>query len=820
MFLLQLSLLGFVLGCATQLQQAALWDTKIYAFLMLFGLFARIGIQLFAIKNVVNKPVVPPWIRGLNALAAVLMMACMGFGLTGMRAAWFASSALDPAFEGRDMDVVGLVSQMPQRSEVGLRFRFAVESAQIIADGQAREAVLPPKIELSWYKGLIRSEEPAAVPYAELMAGAPDVKPGERWSFTVRLKAPHGNANPQGFDYELYQWEQGVQATGYIRATRREGERDAMPRRVGSTWAHAIERARAQVRDAIFQRIRDERLAGVVAALVVGDQSAIDKADWDVFRATGVAHLMSISGLHVTMFAWLAALLIDRLWRRSMRLTNWLPTPHAALIGGVLAAAAYALFSGWAVPAQRTVWMLLAVALLRMSHLRWPWPLVWLAACVLVVLIDPWALMQAGFWLSFVAVGVLFASSQGASIAPQGKRWWQSLLAKAREQWVVTLALAPLSLLLFNQVSLVGLIANALAIPWVTLVVTPLAMLGIVFAPLWQLAALGVQGLGALLQPLSQLPFATVSVASAPAFMSASALLGGILLVMRLPAAVRSCGLVMMLPLLLHDPPRPAPGEFELLAADIGQGNAVLVRTATKSLLYDAGPLFSRESDAGQRTLVPLLRALGERLDVLMVSHRDSDHVGGAASVLRMQTRAKLHSSLEDGHELLATHENTRCAAGQRWQWDGVDFEILHPQTADYGTTVKPNAMSCVLRIRNGRQTALLAGDIEAAQESRLVIAQAPLKADILLVPHHGSKTSSTDAFLEGVQPRIALIQAGYRNRFQHPVPEVLARYEARQVRLVSSPACGAATWRSDEPEQVFCQRQVYRRYWHHQIHR
>jgi competence protein ComEC len=827
---LLLSLLGFVLGSALQLQQTVLLGMDFYAGLMLFGLLAHIPCASPAIKRVANKHRSSPLISALHGGVILLMAMGVGFGLAGLRAVGFSSSALDPALEARDLEVVGVVSSMPQRSEAGLRFRFAVESARRVSPEPVTEVSLPPRIELSWYKGLVRSEDAAEIPYAELMATAPDVQPGDRWSFTVRLKAPHGNLNPHGFDYELWQWEQGVQATGYIRATAREGARDAMPRRVGVTWSHPVERMRAQVRDAIFLRIADDRAAGVVAALVVGDQSAIDRADWDVFRATGVAHLMSISGLHVTMFAWVAAALIGALWRRSMRLTNALATPHAALLGGVMCAAAYALFAGWAVPAQRTVWMLLAVTLLRLANLRWPWPLVWLWACAVVVLIDPWALMQAGFWLSFVAVGVLFASSQGHSeaaseaAAPRTpvRAALAALALKAREQWVVTLALAPLSLWLFNQTSVVGLLANMLAIPWITLLVTPLALLGLIWAPVWQLAAGAVQLLGAVLQPLSMLPMATLSVPSSGGWLGALALLGALLLIMRLPLAVRACGLVMMLPMLLYSPPRPAHGEFELLAADIGQGNAVLVRTASHSLLYDAGPSFSRESDAGQRTLVPLLRALGERLDVLMVSHRDSDHVGGAAVVLRMQTTATLHSSLEDGHELFALRENTRCTAGQRWQWDSVEFEILHPQPADYGARAKPNAISCVLRIRSqgaaGPQTALLTGDIEAAQEARLVIDQMPLKADLLLVPHHGSKTSSTDAFLDQVQPSIAIIQAGYRNRFQHPAPVVRERYAQRHIRLLDSPRCGAALWRSASPDAMQCQRQRDARYWHHRM--
>ncbi len=497
---------------------------------------------------------------------------------------------------------------------------------------------------------------------------------------------------------------------------------------------------------------------------------------------------------------------------------------HAGLLGGLLLAAGYALFSGWGVPAQRTVWMLATVGLLRLAGRRWPWPPVWLLACAVVVSIDPWALLQAGFWLSFVAVGVLFATDSGAPHAAPMRAGARFALM-LREQWVVTLALTPLGLLLFGQVSLVGLVANLLAIPWVTLLVTPLALGGVLLAPLWDAAALAVQGLGAVLQAMAALPLATVSMAAPPLWAGAAGVLGGLVLALRWPWPLRVLGVPLLLPVLLWQAPRPAPGEFELLAADVGQGNAVLVRTASHTLVYDAGPRYSAEADAGHRVLVPLLRALGERVDTLVLSHRDSDHTGGAAAVLAMQPEAALLASIEPTHELQALRPATRCVAGQRWQWDGVQFEVLHPQPADYERALKPNALSCVLRVANGTQAALLVGDIEQPQEAALVAAAATgglaadaLRADWLLVPHHGSKTSSSDAFLAAVQPRLAVVQAGYRNRFGHPAEPVLARYRARGIQVVDSPQCGAAWWRSAMPQQVDCQRETAQRYWHHRL--
>ena len=554
-----------------------------------------------------------------------------------------------------------------------------------------------------------------------------------------------------------------------------------------------------------------------------------------MFRATGVAHLMSISGLHITMFAWAASLMIAGVWRRSAKVTPRLclalSASSAGAMGGLLLAALYAAFSGWGVPAQRTIWMLAVVVLLRQSGRQWPWLQTWLLAMAVVVMLDPWALMQSGFWLSFVAVGILFATDSGASNADrtvaQGQRdsrflplwlgWLKNgLLKSVKEQWVVTLALTPLTLLLFNQVSLIGLLANAVAIPWVTLLVTPLAMLGALYAPVWDAAAATVALLTWFLQLLAGWALASVSVAAAPLWCAMAGVLGGALIAMRLPWSWRLLGIPLLLPVLLWQPARVAPGQFEVLGADIGQGNAVLVRTAGHALLYDTGPRFSRESDAGHRVLVPLLRALGTRIDMLMLSHRDSDHTGGAPAVLAMQPQARLVSSIEDGHPLQGLRPSERCTAGQKWVWDGVNFEVLHPEADDYDKPNKSNAMSCVLRISNGSQTALLVGDIEAAQESRLVSSHPDaLKADFLLVPHHGSKTSSSEIFLDAVQPRLALAQAGYRNRFGHPAGLVAARYDDRVIRLIRSPQCGAAVWQTAKPLEIACQRQADRRYWH-----
>lgn len=782
-------LAGAVLGPACQVQQAELWAAAGYAAAVAAGLLIVLIAAALARRGRPGTPVL-----------VLLATAIIAFAACGLRAVAFQAQTLDSALEGRDVRLVGTIAALPQRGELGWRFRFEVASAQL-GDRSVR---VPPVVSLGWYAGARASGGDVF----ELQRAAPELRAGEQWSLTARLRPPRGHANPHGFDYELWLWEQGIGATGSVRA----GPKDEPPVRLAQTWAHPVERGRQAVRDAIEARVADPGPAGVLAALAVGDQHAIDRADWDVFRATGVAHLMSISGLHVTAFAWLASLVLGAAWRRSSRLCLAWPAPHAAIVGGVGLAAAYALFSGWGVPAQRTVLMLAAVGLLRLSGRRWPWPATWLLACAVVVTADPWALLQPGFWLSFVAVGVLFATEPGGP-SPAG------LLARVRalmrEQAVVTVALAPLTLLLFGQVSIVGFAANLVAIPWVTLVVTPLALAGVAVPWAWDAAAWAVQALTIALQALAAWPGAVWTGASPPLWAGAAGTAGGLLAALRLPLPVRALGLPLLLPALLWQPPRPAAGEFELLAADVGQGNAVLVRTRGHSLLYDAGPRYSAETDAGQRVLVPLLRALGERLDVLVLSHRDADHTGGAAPLLAAHPSAALAPSLEPGHPLLSLREAVPCRAGQAWTWDGVRFQFLHPLEPPTARD-RPNAASCVLRVDNGRQAALLAGDIEQAQEAALLNRGAPLPAQVLLVPHHGSRTSSSEPFLDAVRPRWALVQAGWRNRFGHPAPVVVQRLQARGATVVASADCGAATWSSARPGAIHCEREAARRYWQH----
>jgi competence protein ComEC len=492
----------------------------------------------------------------------------------------------------------------------------------------------------------------------------------------------------------------------------------------------------------------------------------------------------------------------------------------------------YALFSGWGIPAQRTVIMLAVVMGLRLLGRRWPWPVVGLWAMAVVLAWDPWAWLQAGFWLSFVAVGVLLALGNAPSDPP--RPWWGLL----RTQAAISVVLAPLTLVLFGQVSVVGLLANLVAIPVVTWLITPLALAGVAWHALWVPAAALVQVLMGALHAMAAWPGASLVLPALPGWLPVAAVLGGLALVWRWPLPWRALGLALWCPLLLWQASRPPVGEFEVLAADVGQGSAVVIRTAHGSVLYDAGPQWGPGSDAGQRVLLPLLHRLGERPAAVVLSHRDGDHVGGALAVLDALGQASpvggrdrppvvwasfeppaLVSGLSDPElarrVLKRLPDWTRCQAGQRWEQDGVVFELLHPAPALYDQATGSNNLSCVLWVRGATRSALLTGDMDAAHEAALVQAHPGLRADWLLAPHHGSRTSSSAELLATVRPQWVVVQAGYLSRYGHPAPQVLARYRAHGVRWAATPDCGAALWRSTSPQTLVCQRQAQPRHWH-----
>jgi len=731
-----------------------------------------------------------PWLAALPACAALaawrrafLVPAALAAGF--LWAAGYAhlrlADRLAPELEGADLEVAGVVSGLPAASERSLRFEFEPESPR-----------LPRRVLLSWYRS--RAGE-----------APPELQPGERWLLTLRLKRPHGPLNPHGFDYEAWLTERGIGATGYVRDA-------ASARRIGARngFADRIAQARAAVRERFRDALGETPAAGILAALAVGEQRAISSEEWRLFGRTGVTHLMSISGLHVTLVSGLCAWLVSALWRRVPRLLHALPSRKAGAATAIAAAFAYALLAGFAVPAQRTFYMVSVVALaLWCGRIASPARTLALALAVVTAL-DPWAVLQPGFWLSFGAVALIFYVSAGWTQAEPRWRQW------ARVQWAITAGLAPAALFLFAQVSVSGPLANALAIPLVSAVITPLALAAaalpvdaLLFAGQWL-----VHWLLEYLEWCASLPAALWQQHVPPLWATLAALAGVAWLLLPRGFPWRACGLALMLPAVGLPAPAPAAGEAWVTTFDVGQGLAVLVRTARHALLYDAGPAYG-DTDSGERIVAPALRALGvARLDVLVLTHDDGDHTGGALSILEgFEVDALLHS-LRDDHPLLSlAPAPRRCLRGASWAWDGVRFELLHPAAGRPAR--RRNDESCVLRVSAVGAAMLLAGDIERAAELELA-REGAARAEALLVPHHGSRGSSSAPFLAAARPRLAVASAGYRNRFGHPAAEVLERYAAAGARLLRTDRDGAVTVRLGAGgAAAHAERARRARYWH-----
>jgi competence protein ComEC len=701
---------------------------------------------------------------------------------------------LAPEFEGRDLEVIGVVSSLPAPGERSVRFEFEVENAAV---------PLPGRLLVSWY----RSERaPGTDARPAPLADASLVHPGQRWRLTLRLRRPHGYANPHGFDYEAWLLERGIGATGYVRARGRPlllGARNSPSDR--------IERLREALRERFKGVLGETPASGILVALAVGDQRSISPEEWRLFSRTGVTHLMSISGLHVTLVSGLCAWLVSALWRRTARLALALPARKAGAAAAIAAALGYTLVAGFAVPAQRTFWMVTVVAAALWSG-RIASPGRTLAlALALVLAFDPWAVLAPGFWLSFGAVALIFF------VAVEGQPRWRQWVSV---QWAITVGLAPAVLFLFAQAPLVGPLANAVAIPVVSAVVTPLALAAAALPvdALVQLAAWLTEWLLQFLEWCASLPVSAWEQHAPPLWATLLALGGVTWLLAPRGVPWRASGIALMAPALALPPPAPPPGEAWITTLDVGQGLAVVVQTAKRVLLYDAGPAFGPDSDSGERLVVPFLRAAGvARLDAMLVTHGASDHAGGAASVLEHFEVDRFLSSLAPGHPLLSVAPAPRrCAAQDRWEWDGVRFAVLHPDTGESAGR-GANNLSCVLKVEAGGRSMLLAGDIERAAEAALVARKpALLRSDILLVPHHGSRTSSSAEFLQAVRPHTAVVPVGYRNRFGHPAPEVLERYDAARARVLRTDRDGAVRVRlGSGGAQALTQRRLRPRYWH-----
>ena len=737
---------------------------------------------------VVQQFVQLPDDRCLIAVAAIAVFSAylrywrwLFFAIGVIWAVLFASyrlaDRLPAPLEGIDISVEGYISDLPKQDEKYSRFQFVITESS---------KKLPAKVRLSWYQ--------------------PDrpVKAGQRWSMTVRLKRPHGNVNPGGFDYERWLFVEGLGATGYVRNYPK-------PEFLGwNTAWFSVDRWRQAIVDRLDELSLDASSLALVKALTIGDSSTISQRQWRLFRNSGTVHLFVISGAHIGLVAGLVYFLMLRLWAWTGILA-W-PPQKVAAVASLLAGVFYSALAGFSVPAQRAVIMLTIVmsAIFLQRHTR-PFNVLSMALCA-ILLYDPIAVLSPGFWLSFLAVATIIYVIAGRLAKPG------YVAGVAKINWATAVALSPLLLYFFQQVSLISPVANFIAVPVISLLAVPLSLLSVLLLFLFPLAADWLliivdrilQGLCWLLGFLSGLPMAMITHPAPPLWVLLFAVPGVLILLAPRGVPGRWLGGVLFLPLLFLNKNHPASGEIAMTMLDVGQGLSTVVQTAHHLLVFDAGAKFG-DSDMGERVVVPFLLHQGlNKIDKLIVSHGDNDHIGGADSLMQaMPTDSVLTSVVEP----LAAHKPIACSAGQSWSWDNVRFTVLSPPPKKF---FSDNNNSCVLQIQSTRGTVLLTGDIESETETWLVANyQDKLNAEILIAPHHGSKTSSTVPFLKTVQPRYVLISSGFRNQFGHPHQQVISRYEQFNAHWLNTAGSGAISLSSESDSwRVSTERKRERRYW------
>jgi len=826
-------MLGFLSGCGAVHFLPGLPGQRAWVGLALGG--TLLGAFLWRVSRRCD------WRVPARSLLWPLWASVAGAVFAGLSAEQRLADRLTEDNHGKVARVELMVSGLPRLAPDSRVFE-----AEVLA---SRPAGLPSRIQVSW------SAPGHSGPYGRPGKPAhafPEIAPGQVWRMALSMRRPHGAHNPQGFDYESHVFAQGIRAMGSVR-----GDPVLLAELGGSGVELMAQQARHAIRKAVAPHIEGMRYGAVLLALSIGDQAAVPSSDWVVFNRASISHLIAISGGHITMIAALGGFSTFWLWRRvklrGRMLAERMPAQVAAGLAALSVAWAYCLLAGWGVPARRTFLMLCVIAGAHVLRVPMNASRLLLLAAVAVVVLDPWALLASGFWLSFGAVGVLMASSAwvGQSLcSPSASRWGRvrsGLWAAVRLQCAVSLALMPLLAWMFNEVSLVSPLANAYAIPLITFVVTPLSLIlaGVALIPGLDVIAawtawLAHGTLDGLMQPTNWLvraELASVAAAAAPAWALLLALAGVGLAMLPRGLPLRQSAWLLMLPVLWWRPERPGQGEWHLHALDVGQGSAIIVQTAQRSLLFDTGRRASPDSDSGGRIIVPALKALGERgLDVLVVSHADIDHAGGLRSVLEWGAVGQSYASFD-----LAAHvrreasllhmpgqlprlpaAESPCRYGQQWQVDGVSFEFLWPlDTASEGLfesgTKGRNARACVLRIRGRHHAALLTGDIGVEQE-RALVDRGLGPVDVVMAAHHGSRSSSHPLFVQAVDASHVVVQAGADNRYGHPAPAVVRRWEAAGAVLWRTDRHGAVSiYSSSQGLLTHASRFTRKRYWHGQ---
>lgn len=700
---------------------------------------------------------------------------CLGY------AHYQLSWKLPTELEGKTVLIQGQIHSLPSFSSHRVYFLFYLNQMTFANKQYPAHAL----IRLSWQ-----------------VANPPPLSVGDQWQFSARLKKIHGLQNPNGFDYEAFAFQAGIRATGYIV----KSNHNVL---INSHWYHEpINRIRQRLKEKMVHALLPSQTSHWIIALALGERESISQDQWQILRNTGTNHLMAIAGLHIGLMAGFIFALVTWIWRRIPIATLILPAQQAGAIAALIMALIYSSLAGFSLPTQRAC-MMLTVGLIGLLARRYV--MAWQAFSVAllgVLLLNPLSVLSESFWLSFVSVAFIIYG-MGGRLGQEGA-WWKW----GRIQWVIALGLIPLGIGLFQQFSLIAFVANSIAIPWVGFLIVPLTLVGCFL--LFFSAKLGggllliadklLSVLWKLLAFFAHLPWASwhwvVPQTSSVIF----ACLGVAILLLPAGFPGRWLGCIWLLPLIFYHPSIPKLGEAWLTVLEVGQGLAIVVQTHRHILVFDTGPRFSEEYDMGESVVTPFLYSLhAKKIDSLVISHGDNDHIGGANALKNYFT---ILSTQTSALSQMASFHPTACVRGDTWEWDNVNFKFLYPPMENLNLK---NNSSCVLRISIGNKHILLTGDIEKLAENYLLENEvSSLPADILIVPHHGSKTSAVVSFLQQVKPKIAIFSIGYRNRYHFPHQSVIEKYQRLGTTLYDTVQNGAIQFKLS-PNQTLSSPSLYR---------
>ena len=745
-------------------------------------------IWCWALFLILSLPFLPRYFRKMQNVhiertIRMVILFMLGFLWALLRAHWVLDVALPTELQGKDVLVTGVIASIPLEDHRKRRFEFDIETLEF----NKQKIPSVGKVRISWYGKRNKKNKNSYKNKIKLKAG-------QRWQFWLRLKQPHGFMNPGSFDYEGWLYQKKIRATGYVRVNYKKKQFAKKLDNEASGYRMLI--LRQNLYDTLKNITAKNKYSGILVALALGERTGITQQQWQVFRATGTSHLVAISGLHIGLLAGFIFFLTRRLWPYCGSAALILASPRAAAISALFIAAFYAALSGFAVPAQRALIMLSVVMLSIFWRHKVQSTQVLSFALLSVLLLDPVAVLSAGFWLSFSAVAIISLAALGRLNIDKNWRMW------GRLQWRISLALIPLLVFLFQQASLISPLTNLVAIPVVSFAVVPLVLLATsvsLLLPdlaviLYSLADSTLHILWWFLAYLADTPVSQWHGIKPALLPLCLASLGFALLLTPKGWPAKYVGLFLIIPLLWPNIDSLRHGEVEITLLDVGQGLAAVVQTSQHTLVFDTGPKFSQSFDTGAAVVMPFLRQKGiKKLDILVVSHKDNDHRGGLESIQAEIETSKLVSSYAArGNEGMGSEA---CYAGQTWVWDGILFEMLNPDKL--WSYKRRNNASCVLRISAGKKSLLLSADIEKRAEMQLVQHySAQLKSTYLVAPHHGSKTSSSQAFLDAVAPDFILIPVGFKNRYRMPHASVLQRYRDMNIPIFQTFNSGAISVR------------------------